>query len=256
MKSVFIYLFLLLLSYSFALTHAQKNNVTINISHIIGHWKLVDTEIVDHVPFLDITPLTSDQMNMVREDSPWDHYTKYDIVFEKDSMYKIHYPIQAFESMGFFVDSSYLHLTTKDAFQKYPVQLKNDTFFLYTPVYSDLGYFKETFVRTNFNDNILNTMKKYGINYPELAGTWMLIREKDYDYGTHYELEFPYSIPDSIIFTKEQMTKALENPKIYLLSTNGIKREYSFWYDQSYIYFKPGKWYKKGDDPMIHFYMK
>jgi hypothetical protein len=99
-------------------------------------------------------------------------------------------------------------------------------------------------------------MKKYGINYPELVGIWMLVREEDYDYGTHYELRFPHSIPDSIEFTREQMIDALAYEKIFMMSTDGIKRDYSFWYHESCIYFKPGKWYKEENDPMIHFYKK
>jgi hypothetical protein len=250
------YLFIILLCLSCIPVDAQKNDLKWTKPDLKGHWKLIDTKIVDDVPFLNLHAPEVDPIKMVSEDSPWDHYTKYDLVFEHDSMYKIHYPIEAFESVRFFLDTGYLHIATKNDFNTYPAQLVNDTLLLYTPVSTDPGYFKETYVRTNFNDSILNVMKKYGVNYPALAGTWMLVREEDYEYGTHYEFRFPYAIPDSIELTREKMIDALEHERIFMMSTDGIKRDYSFWYSDSNIYFKPGKWYKEVDDPWIHFYKK
>jgi hypothetical protein len=249
------YLCIALLCLSCIPVDAQKSDLKWTKPNLKGHWKLIDTKIVDEVPFLNLKAPELDPMIRVHEDSPWDHYTKYDLVFENDSMYKVHYPIQAFESVRFFLDAGYLHLSTKEGFNTYPTQLVNDTLLVYRLVKNDKGYFKAAYVRTNFNDSTLHVMKKYGINYPELAGTWTLIREEDYDYGTHYELVFPHKIPDSIKFSRKQMITALEHPKIYMMSTDGVKRDYTFWYNKSSIHFKPGKWYK-GLDTGIHFYLK
>ncbi|PKP02335.1 MAG: hypothetical protein CVU11_12155 [Bacteroidetes bacterium HGW-Bacteroidetes-6] len=250
------YLFITLLCCSCTPGGAQKSDLKWTKPDLKGHWKLYDTEIVDKVPFLNLQAPNPNPMNMVFEDSPWDSYTEFDLVFEADSMYMVNYPIQAFTTVHYFLDSGYLHVGPKGKTDAYPVELVNDTLVLYRPLRSEPGYFKEKYLRTSFNDSILNVMEKYGVNYPELAGTWMLVREEDYDYGTHYELRFPHSIPDSIEFSREQMLAALGNQKIYMLSTDGIKRDYFFWYHKSRIYFKPGKWYKEGDDPVIHFYRK
>jgi hypothetical protein len=249
------YLFITLLYLSCIVVDTHENNIKWTKPDLKGHWKLIDTKIVDQVPFLNRQAPETDPMKMVSEDTPWDHYNMYDLVFENDSMYKVHYPVQAFESVQFFIDTGYLHVSTKNDLHTYPVELINDTLQIYTPVSTEPGYFMETYVQTNFNDSVLEVMKKYGVNYPELAGTWMLVREEDYDYGTHYELQFAHSIPDSIEFTREKMTDALEHEKIFMLNTDGIKRDYSFWYHKSCIYFKPGEWYK-GEDPRIHFYKK
>ncbi len=218
-----------------------------------GHWKLHDTQIVDHVPFLNLQAPEPDPQNRVSEDSPWDSYTGYDLVFEADSMYRVNYPIQAFPPLRYSLDTGYVHLSTGDYKEAYPAELVNDTLVFYRPLKSEPGYFKEQYLRTNFNDSVLNIMKYYGINYPELAGTWHLVREKDYDYGTHYELNFPHTISDSIHFSREQMQSALQGELIYWMPTDGRKRDYSFVYRNPYIYFTPRKWYR-GEDPCLHFY--
>lgn len=246
------YLYFALFCFSCVSVVAQNNDFSGTQSNLNGHWKLVDTKMVDDVPFLNIPPPEEEPLRMVSEDSPWDHYTGFDLVFENDSMYKMHYPIEALASVRFFLDTGYLHISTGKKLTAYPAQLVNDTLLLYTPVSSDPGYFKETFVRTHFNDSILDVMKTYGVNYPELAGTWMLVREKDYDYGTHYELEFPHKLPDSMVFSRKQMINALKQSKTVLIRTDGVKREYTFWYQDAYIYVKPGNWYT-GEDYMIHF---
>lgn len=247
------YLFIALLFLSCTGADGQKNELKWTKPNLNGHWKLIDVEIVDEVPFLNLQAPEPDPMRAVSEDSPWDSYSEHDLVFENDSMYMVDYPIQVFPPAHYFLDTGYIHVRTTDDIYAYPAELVNDTLLFYSPLRSEPGYFKETYLRTQFNDSVFNLLKKYGINYPELAGTWMLVREDDYDYGTHFELQFPHSLPDSIEFSREQMIAALEGENIYSMRTDGIKREYSFVYSQSQLYFKPGKWYTKEDDPVIYF---
>lgn len=215
---------------------------------INGHWKLMDTEIVQEVHFLGLHASEPDPLTIVvHEDSPWDSYRKFDLVFENDSMYKIDYPIEAHAAEYFFLDTGYIHLVNGKNTRAYPVELVNDTLYLYRSLGSDPGFFKETYVQTGFNDSVLSVMKKYGVNYPALAGTWYLIRVLDYDYGTHYELQFPYQLPDSITFSRQQMIDALENEKRVMITTDGIKRSYSFYYYLGNIFVEPGEWCKEED---------
>ncbi|TXI84171.1 MAG: hypothetical protein E6Q38_02330 [Crocinitomicaceae bacterium] len=232
---------------------AQTSENSISSTELIGHWKLVDAKIVDEVEFLKLPKREMSHEIRVSEDSPWDSYKKIDLVFDKDSMFRLQYPIQSFASARFFLDSSYLHYSTYEESGKCPLQLLNDTLILYREMPNDPSYFKEAFVRTTFNDSVLQVMKTYGINYPELAGTWELVREEDYDYGTHYELNYPFTLPDSIELSREQMIAALHGNRTVLLSTSGKPRAYTFWYTNSCLYLKPGDWYH-GNDPMIHFW--
>jgi len=231
----------------------QSKDIGLPVSRLLGDWKLVETKIVDEVEFLNLPKREMHNEIRVAEDSPWDSYKKFDLVFDKDSMYRLQYPIQNYASARFFIDSTYLHYSTNEESGKCPARLLNDTLFLYRSLPYDEGYFKEAFVRTSFNDSVLQVMKTYGINYPELAGTWKLVREEDFDYGTHYELNFPFTLPDSIEFSRKQMIAALEGEKTFLMRTNGKLQSYTFWYYNSCLYVKPGDWYD-GDDPMIHFW--
>ncbi len=234
---------------------AQINETKWNITEPNGHWKHVETELVHEVPFLNLHT-KQDELKIASEASPWDYYTPYDLVFEKDTLYKLNYPEQVFESVKFFIDTGYIHFTSKDLLYSYPAEVGKDTLHFYIPLLKESVFFKETFTRSAFNDSILKVIKKYGINYPSLVGTWVLIREKDYAYGTHYELKFPHIIPDSIVLNRAQMITALDQPKVLKMKTDGIERDYSFWYNESHIYLKPGDWYKEEEDPMIHFYKK
>lgn len=247
------YLLIVVVFFNMMLLRAQQTYSLWNKPNLTGHWKLVNTDLVDEVPFLKHQKSFAESVNKVSEDSPWDHYKADDLIVEQDSLFKVDYPIQAFERTHFVLDSGYLHVWRNDYLIACPIQFANDTFICYTPVVTEPGYFKETFVRTTFNDSIVEMMRTYDVNYPELAGKWRLVREKDYDYGTHYELQFPHTIPSAIKLTRKQLTAALGNKKVYNMRTDGQMREYTFLYDDGYIYFVPGAWFKGDDDPMIHF---
>lgn len=245
-------LLIALLCLSCAQADDSKNEINWTVPDLEGHWKLYNTEIVDEVPFLNLKAPEPDPATMVHEDSPWDSYAEYDLVFEKDSMFMVNYPIQAFAPVHYFLDTGYMHVGTEDDMYSYPAELVHDKLFLYRPLSADPGYFKETYVHTSFNDSILKMMKEYKINYPELAGTWGLLREYDYDYGTHYRLNFPYTLPDTISFSTQQMINALHGDRTYDMLTDGKKRPYTFKYHNKQMHLTPDEWYL-GNDPWIHF---
>jgi hypothetical protein len=220
---------------------------------LVGHWRLYETKLVEEVPFLNLQA-PEPNPNAPTYDSPWDGYTAHDLVFENDSFYSVDYPMEAKASAQYSLDTGYLHFRLNDKIKAYPVEFVHDTLILYSPIPGE-GFFKETYVHTKFNDSILDVMKKYEVNYPELAGTWMLVHEEDYDHGTHFELQFPHALPDSIELTRKQMIAALDHEKILMMRTDGIKRDYSFSYWNSQMYFRPGKWYK-GQEYPIYFYKK
>ncbi len=231
----------------------QKADAYLTEPELEGHWRLYDTKIVKEVPFLNLQAPEPDA-NAPSLDSPWDSYTEFDLVFENDAFYRVHYPIEAKAPVHYLLDGGYVHVRLNGEFEAYPVERVQDTLIVYTPIPGE-GFFKERYLPTQFNDSILSVMKKYGVNYPELAGTWMLVREEDYDHGTHFVLRFPHTLPDSIELTRKQMIAALDQKKTFMMRTDGGKREYSFRYRNSRMYFTPGKWYK-GEEYPIYFYQK
>jgi hypothetical protein len=216
-----------------------------------GHWKQVDFEIVEDIPFLDIV-FDPNEPQIAMEQGPFELYRGGDLIFEGDSVYRMNYPLEILTRSGFTLDSGYMHTESEDRFNAYPIELVNDTLFVYVKGSYGPEYMKEAYVRTDFDDSIVSVLKKYTVNYPELAGTWILMRDYWYDYGTHYWLEFPHAIPDTIKISREQFLAAQDNGNSYYMSTDRKKRAYTFYYDYPFLHLTPGEWYK-GDDPWIHF---
>ncbi len=219
-----------------------------------GHWKQVGTTTVKNIPFVDIY-YNPNAPEMAMEAGPFEYYRSSDLVFDNDSMYSIDYPMELLSRSGYAVDTGYIHSTGKNSHGFCPVKLVNDTLFVYVAGAYGSEYLKEAYIKTTFNDSIIDFLKQHRVNYPELAGWWTLQRDYWFDYGTHYWLEFPYEVPDSIEISREQFINALEKGKTYTILTGGQQRDYTFWYRWPYLHFTPGKWYE-GEDPWMHFERK
>lgn len=121
--------------------------------------------------------------------------------------------------------------------------------------HSGREYIKEAYVKTSFNDSIVSILKKQGVNYPALSGTWILVRIAGVGDGSEYELNFPFEIPDSLVISREDLIQVTNSKMVYWMSTSGKKRDYFLSYEWEHLHLTPGKWYH-GDDPWIHFTRK
>lgn len=221
---------------------------------LTGQWKLEKTTIVKDIPFLDNNGKLDERLGDI-EEGPFEYYRSGSLIFDRDTMYRIDYPMEVIVQSAYSIDSGYIHWSEAYKTHAYPTELVDDTLFIYVPGTYGEEYLKEAYVKTTFNDSLINLLKRHGANYPELAGTWVLKRDYYYDYGTHYRLQFPYDLPDSIEISKEQFAKAQKRNNSYLIKTDGKKRAYFFEYRWPYLHFIPGKWYK-GEDPLIHYERK
>ena len=232
---------------------AELNKSDLKKSALEGHWKFVTAVEVKELPFLSQYNTAQTPTRVQDPEAPITEalFKRPDLhlIFENDTMYEVQYPTSLDRQHPYSVNSGYVHWGV----EHYPIQLVNDTLFLYKSF--DGAYLKEVYVKTSLDDSLVDLLKKHGANYPELAGTWMLIRESGGDGEGTYLLEFPYEIPDSIEISREDFISAVENNKVYMMSTDGKKRDYTFSYEWGYLRFTPGKWYK-GEDPWIHFTRK
>jgi hypothetical protein len=214
-----------------------------------GHWKFVSAVKVEDTPFLTHYPNPN---TPAREEGPPNPpYIGPDLIFENDTMYEVDYPTVLSSRNNFSVKSGYLHHHFKGYMESFPVEFVKDTLFVYKPFYGK-KYVKEGYVKTSFNDSIVTLLKREGVNFPELAGTWHLIRRASVGDGSEYLLTFQYKIPDSIKITREDFITGLKNNKVYLMSTGGKKRDYVFSYHWGYLELTPGKWYE-GEEQWIHY---
>lgn len=234
--------------------HAVESNRVQSSTELEGHWKRIETKWVTDIPAFDIH-LDSTEPQIAEEAGPFDGYRDGDLVFEKDSLYKMDYPMELIQRCHYTIDNGFIRMDGERCSKDYMAEIVGDTLFIYVTGRYGPEYLKELYVRTHFEDSIVDLLKTYTVNYPELAGTWILQREYTYDYGTDYQLVFPHKIPDSIKISRKQFLTAQDKNNVFWMSTDGKKRDYYFWYDYPYLHLTPGSWYV-GDDPWIHFEMK
>lgn len=217
-----------------------------------GQWKFISADKVKNTPFLNQYP----KPHIFPDESPLPEppYDAPDLIFEQDSIYELNYPESLSNRNTFSSDSGYLVLNSPAHRDPCPFEFINDTLYIYKP-YHGSEYIKEVYVKTTFDEPIVALLKREGVNYPELAGTWFLIRQASVGDGTEYLLDFPYKIPNSIKITRQDFVAALEKNRVYFMTTNGQKRDYTFSYKWGYLVLTPGSWYK-GKDPWIHFSRK
>ena len=104
-----------------------------------------------------------------------------DSVWVMNNYYKIERSIPMRDGVKLFT-SMYV---PKDTIHKHPILMTRTPYscapygesnFRKFWMMSYLVYLKEGYIKTSFNDSILNIIKRDGANYPELAGTWLLVR--------------------------------------------------------------------------------
>lgn len=211
-----------------------------------GDWKFVSVEKVEDTPFLLYYPNPRTPAKEVGPPEP--PYIGADLIFENDSMFEISYPKQVVQRTLFSVDSGYLRVHFKWHTELHPIEMVNDTLFIYKPYYGKI-YRKEGYVKTSFNDSVIEVMKTHEVNYPELQSTWYLVRFFSAEDGSEpFRLRFPYTIPDSIVISRAQLLNRLNNPnEVFMISTDGEQRDYTYTYSWGDLCFGAGEWCK-GDE--------
>jgi hypothetical protein len=113
-------------------------------------------------------------------------------------------------------------------------------------------FIEETYLKTSFDNSLLQILNQYTTNFPLLAGKWKLIREEGLEYGAYYELNFPYDIPDTLVLNVDELKATLHTDRSYQMMTNGKKKKYFLEYHNSTLWLRPSDWYQE-TDPSIHY---
>lgn len=232
------------------LNNEGAKNTEYQAGDLNGDWKFVRADMVENTPFLskykDPHPVVDEYTPMLPP------YKGPDLRFEEDSMYVVNYPVSINDRTKFSLDSGYLFTYTgRELNRHYPIELKMDTLYRYEWYHGE-SYIRETYVKARQNDSVMHILKTHGVNYPELVGSWSLVREEGFNDGSEYTLKFPFKIPDSIKLTREELIQMTKNKMVYWMTTSGKKRDYVLSYEWGSLQLRPGKWYK-GEDPWIHF---
>ena len=177
-----------------------------------------------------------------------------DIIIEGDSLYRVDYPMELDYRMKYDIGSCYLKTGGNIGVSRYV--LNYDTLILYR---EDEGNFvKEYFKKTDYSDSIMSILKEDTVNYALLEGTWFLMRNYNTgDDGSEYWLDYPHTIPDEIVMTREHILSTMHTGRSVKVLTDGVRRTYTYGYgnDGAWLYLIPGEWYT-GEDIWLEFERK
>ncbi len=120
------------------------------------------------------------------------------------------------------------------------IDLKNDTL-----IFSDKDYF----VRTKFENKIINVLNKDSINASSLIGEWELQTyiPMGYDGEENYDgtIHFPFNVPKTFSIKINELTNKLINGRWIKINTNGRKKDfYITELNENHIGLRTGSWYK------------
>lgn len=231
------------------INYEKSSNLEKSDLDLEGQWKFVFAIKEQGTPFLRTYPNPYTPAYEVGPPEP--PYDGPDFIFKQDSCYQVVYPKYMYYRNRFSVDSGYLHLHHKFHTELFPIEWRDDTLFIYKPFLND-EYIKEVYVKTSFNDSVMEILKTNPANYPELAGTWYLVRFDSGNDGTYYELDFPHEVPDSIEISRDDFLRGIENNNTYKIMTDGELKDYTFTYRWGSLVFTPDDWFK-GDKNGLRF---
>jgi hypothetical protein len=216
---------------------------TIESPNITGRWRYIRNEVIVDAEIKEVS------QNIFAE---WTYfYTPYraDIVIEKDSLYRVDYPMELDSRMKYDINSGFIKTGGNIGLSRY--KLKDDTLIFYRT--DEDNFVKELFKKVEYSDSIMSILKNDTINYPLLAGKWHLLRDYNINNdGTLYTLDFPYTIPDEIKLSKQHILKTMHDGRKINFLTDGINRTYTYNYVNYWLTLTPGDWYK-GDDVILEF---
>ncbi|MFL5765214.1 MAG: hypothetical protein ACJ77K_14825 [Bacteroidia bacterium] len=165
-----------------------------------------------------------------------------DLIFNGDSIFWMNYPLQMGPTDSYTIESDLLKVKNDNSLKSIMLNATRDT--LRISYLDQFGLFlEETYHKTKFDDRIVNILKRYKLNLPELAGTWKLIREDSDEYGQEYQLNFPYTVADKLVLTKEELQSTLYTDRSCQMLTDGKERKYFINYRESELILTPDKWY-------------
>jgi len=232
-----------------------------------GHWTLIKTEIIQEKQsierFVENTkqyigkeqtpPVYKNNNGVLTPHSRVIYLSEVlkDLVFSEDSIFGMNYPLEFLQRISYSIEGDLLQIGNEPIKKSISLSASQDTLFFSYLDHFGL-YIEETYVKTSFDESVLNMLKLYKTNFPLLAGTWKLVREEDSGDGGYYELDFPYEIPDTIVMTKEELESTLYTDRSYNMLTGEKKQKYFLNYSNSKLWLTPGDWYKDSN-PSIRF---
>lgn len=237
-----------------------QHNINYTNSDLEGNWILMKVEIIKEkqsitqykkgaqpdIPQEWSAPVYLGEDGIISPHFPEEYLSTEngDLNITEDSIFWLNYPLELCEKSSYSIKSDILIIGDGSNENTILLNPAKDTLSIsYLDFYGI--YLKKTYVKTTFEDDILNILIKYNTNFPLLAGNWELIRVSSGEYGEQYRLDFFFTndIPDTIALTKHELESTLHTERSYQMMTDGMKRKYFMKYDDDELLLIPDNWY-------------
>lgn len=134
---------------------------------------------------------------------------------------------------------------------------------LYVSYLEETGLFlREVYLKSHFEDTVIDLLKKYGENLPEASGVYQLVHYRyesvDYDSPFEHYHSFPYEIPETLKLSKQDLLEVLKHQHQLMLPTDGALKAYSLscaW-NVDLLWLEPEDWYSGLDTSRLILYEK
>ncbi|GAB5416985.1 MAG: hypothetical protein Crog4KO_18520 [Crocinitomicaceae bacterium] len=244
----------------------KENSVNYSQADLQGDWKIVDKRYIEDkqsrkryvknaqpdLPQEWTAPVFLDDNGVLRPVFQKEYLSLENkhLRILNDSIFSVNYPVQLNSRNNFTLRGNSLLIGKNRLTNSIELNKTKDTLRLSYLDYYGL-YIEESYRKTSFDDKVFKILCEHETNFPELAGTWHIIRRDGFGYGEVYELEFPFEIPDSIVLSEQDLQAALYSDKSIQMSTDGQNRKYFMRYNYTYnehlfdneLLLIPGAWF-------------
>jgi hypothetical protein len=172
------------------------------------------------------------------------------LVFKDDSMWYFDYPREYYASYLFKNKSNELitYQSSNPNLELSKLELNGDSL-VRVIGRGDKIIWTEYYVRDKLDKEIIQLLLRDSVNTNELIGRWILQTtiHNNEDGSEPYEIDFPFELPDSLIFSKEDFPLSNIKGRRITINIEGKSREFRFGFvqEEGYtIWLRPTAWHQ------------
>lgn len=221
----------------------------LSFAEIEGQWTLIRVDTIVEKQSIELNEAYNSYA--VEQYRPWvelrdgvikcldctgDGFTTISLEFSEDTLYNYTFPKRLESKYSVDLSDNILQFNNEYGYGIWfssagPIEVSKKQDTLYISHLEESGlYVKEVYASDQFDDSLVNMLKKYGENLGEAAGSYSLSRYfvssgEDGSYFEHFH-SFPYDIPENLVFSSDSLLEIMKNNYEIQILTNGQFKSY------------------------------